>query len=132
MTSSNREIVEQVFQASAAKDWDRVKSFLHEDILVTEAESLPYRGEFRGPDAFIRLNQQVFDTWDDTQQQTDHVLVDGDHVVILGHFAGTGKKTGQAFSVPLAAVWRLEDGRVKEVRPFYFDTKLMHDAHYGG
>ena len=80
----------------------------------------------------LAARQQVFDTWDDTQQQTDHVLVDGDHVVILGHFAGTGKKTGQAFSVPLAAVWRLEDGRVKEVRPFYFDTKLMHDAHYGG
>ena len=54
------------------------------------------------------------------------------HCSFLGHFAGTGKKTGQAFSVPLAAVWRLEDGRVKEVRPFYFDTKLMHDAHYGG
>ncbi|MBT4159907.1 MAG: nuclear transport factor 2 family protein [Gammaproteobacteria bacterium] len=131
MTESNRNIVQAVFDASANEDWDTVKSLLHDDIVVIEAESLPYAGEFKGPESFIALNQKVSGSWEDTKTRVDNLIADGDHVVVLGNLSGRGKSTGQAFSVPLAAVWRLEEGRVREVRPFYFDTKLMHDAYYG-
>lgn len=131
MTRTNREIVQAVFDASAEEDWDTVKSFLHDDVQVFEADSLPYAGVFKGPDNFIALNQTVFNTWADANHTIDHIIADGDHVVILGNMAGRGKATGLAFSVPLAAVWRLKDGKVVEVRPFYFDTKAMHDAHVG-
>ncbi len=131
MAKSNREIVQAVFAASADKDWTTVKSYLHDDIQVIEADSLPYAGVFEGPDNFVKLNQMVFNTWADAVNTIDHIVADGEHVVILGNMSGRGKETGQAFSVPLAAVWRLQDGKVVEVRPFYFDTKVMHDAHYG-
>ena len=131
MTGSNREIVQAIFDASAEKDWNTVKALLHDDIQVFEADSLPYAGVFKGPDNFIALNQKVFDTWDDSNHTIDHIIADGDHVVILGNMAGRGKATGRSFSVPLAAVWQLKDGKVIEIRPFYFDTKVMHDAHYG-
>lgn len=131
MALTNREIVQAVFDASAKKDWDTVKSFLHSDIHVFEPDSLPYAGVIIGPDNFIELNQRVFNTWADSKHTIDAIVADGDHVVILGNMAGSGKATGQAFSVPLAAVWRLKEGKVVEVRPFYFDTKVMHDAHYG-
>lgn len=132
MTRSNREVVEQIFAASAAADWDTVRAHLHDDVRVIEADSLPYAGVFSGPDEFIALNQKVFDTWEESRNKIEHILSDGDHVVILATFSGRGRGSGKSFSVPLAAVWRLEDGRVKEIRPFYFDTKLMHDAHFGG
>ena len=131
MTRSNREIVQAVFAASAEEDWDTVKSFLHDDIHVFEPDSLPYAGVIVGPENFIDLNQRGFNTWADTDHTIEHIVADGDHVVILGNMSGRGKATGQAFSVPLAAVWRLKDGKVVEVRPFYFDTKVMHDAHFG-
>ena len=102
---------------------------MHDDIRIIEADSLPYAGTFTGPDEFIGLTDKVFGAWDDVRQTTDHVIADGEHVVILGRFEGRGKATGQYFDVPLAAVWRLEDGKVREIRPFYFDTKLMHDAY---
>ena len=131
MARSNREIVQAVFDASAKEDWNTVKSLLDDDIQVFEADSLPYAGVFKGPDNFIKLNQTVFNTWADANHRIDHIVADGEHVVILGNMEGRGKETGQAFSVPLAAVWRLRDGKVVEVRPFYFDTKAMHDAHVG-
>lgn len=131
MTASNREIVQSVFDASAAGDWDVVKTHLHDDVRVIEADSLPYAGVFVGPEAFIALNQKVFETWEDSSNTIEHILADGDHVVILSTMSGRGRGSGESFSVPLAAVWLFEGRRVKEIRPFYFDTKLMHDAHYG-
>ncbi len=131
MADSNREIVEKIFAASAASDWELVRAHLHEDVRIIEADSLPYSGIFSGPDGFIALNQQVFGTWEDSKNTIEHILADGDHVVILGTMSGRGRGSGEFFTVPLAAVWRFEDSKVKEIRPFYFDTKLMHDAHYG-
>ena len=131
MTTSNRDVVQAVFDASAAKNWDVVRSHLHDDIRVIEADSLPYSGVFAGPEAFIALNQQVFETWEDSSNTIEHILADGDHVVILSTMSGRGRGTGDFISVPLAAVWLFEQEKVKEIRPYYFDTKLMHDAHYG-
>ena len=53
MTLPNKEIVQAVFDASAAKDWDTVKLFLDDDIQIFEAESLPYAGVFNGPEGFV-------------------------------------------------------------------------------
>jgi ketosteroid isomerase-like protein len=130
-TASNRDIVQAIFDASAAQDWDVVRSHLHADVRVIEAESLPYAGEFVGPEAFIALNQQVFNTWEDSSNAIHHILADGDHVVILSEMTGRGRGSGESFTVPLAAVWRFEGSKVKEIRPYYFDTKLMYDAHHG-
>lgn len=131
MSTPNKDIVQAIFDASAAADWDVVRSHLHEDVRVIEAESLPYPGEFVGPDGFIALNQQVFNTWEDSSNAIQHILADGDHVVILSEMSGRGRGSGDYFTVPLAAVWRFEGNKVKEIRPYYFDTKLMHDAHFG-
>lgn len=131
MSRSNIEIVQAIFAAAAAEDWDTIKSLVHDDIQVFEADSLPYAGVFRGPEEFIALIQQVAHTWDDTHHEIHHVVASGDHVINLATMAGRAKTTGRTFSVPMAEVWRFRDGKVSEVHPFYFDTKALHDAHFG-
>lgn len=131
MPSTNREIIQAVFDASAEQDWDKVKSLVHDDIQVYEADSLPYAGVFKGPEQFVALIQQVFSTWEDVDHTINHIVADGEFVVILANMAGRAKTTGRTFSVPMAEVWRFRDGKVSEIRPHYFDTKALHDAHYG-
>ena len=29
--------------------------------------------------------------------------------------------------MPIAEIWRLENGRVREIRPFYFDTQRFNE-----
>jgi len=131
MTRPNREIIQAIFDASAEEDWNTVKSLVHDEIQVFEADSLPYGGVSKGAESFVALIQQVFSTWDDIDHTINHIVADGDFVVILARMAGRSKTTGQAFSVPMAEVWQLKDGKVIKIRPFYFDTKALHDAHYG-
>ncbi len=65
MSQSKKEIVQAMFDAMAVGDFERMKNYLHPDVIVNEAECLPYSGIYRGPDAYIQLVHTVVGTWDD-------------------------------------------------------------------
>jgi len=131
MARLNKEIVLAFLDASERNDREAMKELLHPQVRIIEADSLPYGGVFEGAEGFIDLIRRVFSTWRDTRLSVQQVLADGDHVVILAQMSGRGQAADKAFSMPIAEVWLLEDRKIKEVRPFYFDTKLLHDAHFG-
>ena len=41
---------------------------------------------------------------------------------------GSGRTTGTPFEVPIAEVWTFLDGKIIEVVPYYFDTKMLADV----
>lgn len=102
---------------------------LHPDVRVIEADSLPYGGVTEGPQGFLDLIKRVFKTWEETEVSVQQVLADEDRVVLLAEMTGRGKGGGRAFRMPVAEIWSLEDGKIKEVRPFYSDTKLLNDIY---
>ena len=129
MSQSNKDIVLAFLDASVRGDEEAMKALLDADVQVIEAESLPYGGISQGPDGFLDLIKRVFKTWEDTQVSVNQVLSDGDLVVILAEMTGRSRVTGEAFRMPIAETWLLENGKIREVRPYYFDTKLLHDIH---
>lgn len=127
MSDTNKDIVLNFLAASVRGDKEAMIAMLHPDVRVIEADSLPYGGISQGPQAFIDLISKVFKTWDDTSVTIDHMLCEGDRVVSLAHMTGQGKHGGRKFNMPIAEVWLIDSGKIKEVRPFYFDTKTLHD-----
>ncbi len=128
MSPSNKDIVLAFLDASRRGDEEVMKGLLDPDVEVIEADSLPYGGVSKGADGFLKLIRRVFKTWENTEVSVHQVLAEGDHVVLLAEMSGRGRESGKAFSMPIAEVWRLQDGKIREVRPFYFDTKLLHDV----
>ena len=128
MSKSNKEKVQAMFDAMAAGDFERMKSYLHPDVFVTEAECLPYPGVHRGPDAYIRLVHKVVNTWDDLQLSVDAMAEVGDMVMVVSEFAGKNK-AGVAFVMPMTEVFHFKDGKISEVRPYYFDTHKLAELH---
>ena len=98
---------------------------------IVEADSLPYGGITEGPQAWFNLVKRVFHTWKDTELTTDRYIAEGDDVVVLAEMRGKGKTSNREFTEPIIELWQLENGKVTEIRPFYFDTKLLHDVHSG-
>jgi len=128
LTQSNKDKVQAMFGAMAAGDFDLMKSYLHPDVFVTEADCLPYGGIHRGPDGYIRLVNKVVGTWDDLQLSVNAMVEVANMVVVVSQFAGKNK-AGVAFNMPMTEVFYFTDGKVCEVRPYYFDTNKLAELH---
>ena len=99
-----------------------------DDCELHEAPSLPYGGMWRGKEGIARGVGTVFGTFDDFQFQVLGFLAGGDHVAAHLMLSGTGRKTGKHFSMPLLELWRFRDGKVVELRLFYFDSGRVADC----
>jgi len=128
MSQSNKEKVQAMFDAMAAGDFELMQSYLHPDVIVTEAECLPYPGIHKGPDAYIKLVHKVVGTWDDLQLSVNAMAEAGDMVMVVSEFAGKNKM-GVAFNMPMTEVFYFTDGKISEVRPYYFDTHKLAELH---
>ena len=60
MEVENRDILRSFLKASERQDEEEMRDYLHPEIRVIEAESLPYGGIHEGPDAFMELIPTVF------------------------------------------------------------------------
>jgi hypothetical protein len=124
----NKTIVAAFFTAAAANDQAAMAAILDPEVVVTEAESLPFGGRHVGFAAFQALVRRVFLLWRDTRVDVERLIGDGQYVVVLATMHARSKADDAALSMPIAEVWRLENGRVKEIRPFYFDTRKFVDV----
>ena len=128
MSQSKLDTVQAMFDALAVGDFDRMKSYLHPEVIVTEADCLPYSGIHRGPDAYIQLVHTVVGAWDDLSLSVDAMAEAGDMVIVVSVFSGKNK-AGVAFNMPMTEVFHFSDGKISEVRPYYFDTHKLAELH---
>ena len=124
----NSEILEKMGACFAAQDMEGVMACLHEDIVVTEAESLPFGPEHRGPAAFMKLLAEVFSYWDDMTVEAKFRVEEGDRSVVFNEISGKGKQSGKAYTMMIAETFRFKDDKIIEVMPFYFDTKKLLES----
>lgn len=126
----NKSSTQKIYAAMFKGDMETVKRFVAADILVHEAESLPYGGTYRGPAGVDRLARLIYSTWEDMDTQLIEITAGGDYAVALMHFSAKGKKTGKSFSFPIAEAWRFNaEGKAIEWCPFYFDTKKCSEVY---
>ncbi len=125
MTDSNTSIVRAFLAAAAAGDKLAMARLAAPDLVVIEAESLPYAGRHVGLDAFLALVARVFGAWLDTRVAVERFIAEGDHVVVVAALHGRSRHDNAALEMPIAEIWRVEGGTIREIRPFYFDTHRM-------
>lgn len=122
---ANRALVETVYAAAGAGDWTAVRGYMADDLVIVEAASLPYAGRYTGPDALHVLHAVVSGYWSDFAIDFRGMTAGGDTVVCELLISGKSARTGDAFTMPLLELWRIRDGKVSEILPFYFDTARL-------
>ena len=113
------------FMASGAPDFAPVAETLTENVLLLEPAALPYGGEYRGRDSFERWLRAFKGTWSSMEVRDSETWVHGDVVFSRSHVYATARVTGRATDWPLLQFFRIEGGRVAELRPFHWDTAAM-------
>ena len=118
-------MVEKLYALSAAGDFDACETMLTDDFFITEADDTPMAGTFRGIKALRELYAQVFGMVEVTGVQRLGITVGGDHVVTIIYF----EFADDLEPAHLCEMFRFRDGKVCEIKPYYFDAAPMRAAH---
>jgi ketosteroid isomerase-like protein len=132
MSQENVERAQEIYEAFASWDMDRVVAAFDPDIEWVEPSTpgLPEGGTHRGADAVVR---EVFETAAESWEAIDVVpstFYDaGDVVVATGAFRGRSKRGGE-LDVPFAHVLHIRGGKLARFEA-YFDTASYLQAMRG-
>jgi ketosteroid isomerase-like protein len=124
--SAQLETVEAMYRAVQEGDIDGALARMHPDIVVHEADSIPfYGGVHNGKDAFRRdLVGPMFDNYDiEIHQVTARDA--GDVVAVFIDMTFTSKATSKSIRMPIVEVSTLADGLIRNMDIYYKDSAAM-------
>jgi ketosteroid isomerase-like protein len=126
MSQANVDIVQRFEDAFVRGDLDEVLSLLAPDVVVHEAASLPYAGDHRGHDGFLRLAEAFNSVWKMTSGLDLTLLDAGDERVVgLVQYDVVSRATGVPFRLDHVEVYTVRDGRIADLDIYYKDTAAM-------
>ena len=120
--STPAELLADIYRLAGERDWDAVAERLHPEIVIYEAESLPFGGEWQGKDALQRLSAAMYGTWAGARVEIHEIIGGETYAAVILSLTMTSKKTGRTFTQTLSEVGKFEDGLLREHRIHYFDA----------
>ncbi|WP_233225292.1 nuclear transport factor 2 family protein [Nocardia sp. MDA0666] len=98
---------------------------LASDVVMYQAASLPYGGEWHGHDGFRKFIAAMGDSWDGLWFDDQQFLSDGDRVVVHSRGRLRARHTGRELKTSLLQWISFRDGLITEFRPYYHDTSAV-------
>ncbi len=122
MTASDArklEIVQALYAATGAGDFDTAETYLTEDFFITEADDLPMKGVYRGRRALRDLYTKVFGMLDVSGLDVKAHCAGGDFVVTVLELDFADRSIARA---EICELFRFRGDKVCEIKPYYFDA----------
>jgi len=132
MSRANVEVVQRFEDAFVRGDMDEVLSLVSPDIVVHEAPSLPYPGDHRGHDWFLKLADAFNSVWE-IVSYLDLTFFDADdtRVVVLVAYDVVTRPTGVPLRLRMVEIYTVIDGRITDLEVYYRDTAAIVEATGG-
>jgi ketosteroid isomerase-like protein len=132
VTARNADVIRRLFECVERRDLQGVLAAFDDAVVVNEPPSLPYGGQYSGPNAVVRHAQGYLATWNDRQEADDRrldpeIIAQGEHVAVMWRQRGHDRSTGRSIDSPVVSLYRLANGKVVEARMFHFDTAQLLD-----
>ncbi|WP_030545236.1 nuclear transport factor 2 family protein [Streptomyces albus] len=102
--------------------------FFAPDVELRQADALPYGGVWRGHDGMARFFLAMGRAWETFDMVEQEFLATGETAVVLTRVRARARATGRELDFPILQTITVRDGRIAEVRPFYWDTRAIADA----
>jgi uncharacterized protein len=98
------------------------------DVVLHQAEGLPYGGVWRGHEGMEHFFVTMSETWEAFDLSDQEFLTVGATAVVQTEVHARARATGRELSFPILQLIRIEEGQIREVRPFYWDTAAIAEA----
>jgi ketosteroid isomerase-like protein len=120
------QVVQSIYAAFHSRDIPKVFSLLSPDVHLVQSEELSWGGSYHGHvearKFFAALTSHIT-----TTVIVEKLIDSADHVVVIGSTQGTVNATGKSFKVPVAHIWRVDDGLAVHAQ-FFIDNPTMLNA----
>jgi uncharacterized protein len=133
-TRSGVEALQRFYQAEAeyvqtgGEDFGPVAATLHPQIVMIQADSLPFGGHWHGRGGFERWMQAFGRAWSSASATDVRFFEHDDTVVAVAEMQATARDSGESFRAPICHIVRIRDGLLMEFRVLYGDTVAMNRA----
>ena len=130
MSEETIEAVRRLFRAVEERDLAGVLAAYDENIVIREAESLPYGGEFHGHEGGERHALKALEVWGNLQPADERTLLakfldaGDDYVIVLWRQRGVNSR-GEKFDAPVVSVYKMRGSKIVESQMFHADTKAL-------
>lgn len=108
--------------------FDLLAPFFAPDVVLHQADSLPYGGTWHGHAGMARFFLAMGQAWESFEMLEQEFLATGETAVVLTLVRARARATGRELTFPILQAITIKDGRIAEVRPFYWDTERIARA----
>jgi ketosteroid isomerase-like protein len=109
-----------------AGDLNGALEMVDEEAVWQEAETLPWPGEWRGPDGFAQLVGAINTPTELTVQ--DYVIIEAGEVVeVRLNVVFTSRKSGRRLPMEVVEHYTVREGKIHGANAFYKDTQAVND-----
>ncbi|MFE0026688.1 nuclear transport factor 2 family protein [Amycolatopsis sp. NPDC059021] len=102
--------------------------FFARHVVLRQADSLPYGGDWRGHAGMERFFVAMSEAWESFDMVEQTFLSRRNPLVVLTRVRATARATGRELEFPILQTITVEHGRIIEVLPFYWDTAAIAAA----
>ena len=110
--------VDDLYAATGVGDFDTAETMLTDDFFITEADTLPMAGIYRGRTALRELYAKVMGMMDVAGLDRIQTTAGGDYAVCILSFRFADPSLAPAH---LCELFHFRGDKVCEIRPYYYD-----------
>lgn len=127
MAQDNVDVIESAYAAFGRGDLERVLSFFSESAEIVAPESVPWGGEYEGPEGMRTFLAKLLEHFTEFKTTPTKVLgADDNHVVVIARNTGR-TKSGNRIENDVVWVYQLREGAVTSAHAFG-DTAAVLEA----
>jgi ketosteroid isomerase-like protein len=119
MSQENVQLVLESGRRFVARDYSGLADTYTEDAVLVPPEGWPESGPFQGREAVMAQYVRLFEDSEGGSADAQRSASEGDWVVIEWVFQIRGPASHIAVATPISGAYRMEDGRIAEVRFFW-------------
>ncbi|MGA6167742.1 nuclear transport factor 2 family protein [Amycolatopsis magusensis] len=116
------------YLAAGQSSFAPLAPFFAEDVVLHQADALPYGGTWRGHEGMARFFEAMGRTWAGFDLVEQDYLATTSPLVVRTRVRARSRDTGHELEFLILQTITVEDGRITEVRPFYWDTAAIARA----
>jgi ketosteroid isomerase-like protein len=118
----NIEIMNTFVGAVFAGENDKLPQYLHPDFELLHSTTVPYTGTYKGAQGFLTFLEKFMGSYDNLEmEQGDTYASPNGTLVVEINLKGNRKSDGKRVETSMLEKWEFEDGKIRRVKPHYFD-----------